>query len=72
MATKDQHAVLDVVEILTESGRWPAGTLGTIVETDDTRALVEISDERGHGLDFISLPHDAIATKPAESIRTAS
>jgi hypothetical protein len=72
MATKDQHVVLDVVELLTESGRWPAGTLGTIVETDDTRVLVEISDERGHGLDFISLPHDAIATTPAASIRAAS
>jgi hypothetical protein len=72
MATKDQHAVLDVVELLTESGRWPAGTLGTIVETDDTRVLVEIIDERGHGLDFISLPHDAIATTSVESIRAAS
>jgi hypothetical protein len=72
MATENQHAVLDVVELLTESGRWPAGTLGTVVETDGERVLVEISDERGHGLDFISLPHDAVASQPASSARAAS
>jgi hypothetical protein len=72
MAAKDQHAVLDVVELLTESGRWPAGTLGTVVEADDERVLVEIGDERGHGLDFISLPHEAVAPKPAASSRAAS
>jgi hypothetical protein len=72
MAIKHPHAVLDVVELLTESGRWPAGTLATIVETDDERVLVEISDERGHGLDFISLPHDAVATQPADRTRAAS
>lgn len=57
-ATK--HAVLDVVELLSASGRWPAGTGGTVVESDDGRALVEISDDRGHGLDFVALPHDAL------------
>ncbi len=56
-----RHAVLDVVELLTDSGRWPAGTVGTVVEADDARAMVEISDDRGHGLDFISVPHDALA-----------
>jgi hypothetical protein len=28
------------------------------------QALVEISDERGHGLDFVSRPHDALAAPP--------
>lgn len=56
-----RHAVLDVVELLADSGRWPAGTVGTVVEADAQKALVEISDARGHGLDFIALPHDALA-----------
>lgn len=56
-----QHAVLDVVALLTDSGRWPAGTVGTVIETDAERALVEISDGRGHGLDFVSMPHAALA-----------
>jgi hypothetical protein len=60
MVTKHRHAAQDVVEFLTDSGRWPAGTLGTVVEADDQRALVEISDDRGHGLDFVSLPHEAL------------
>lgn len=55
------HAVLDVVELVVDSGRWPAGTVGTVVEADPERALVEISDDRGHGLDFIAVPHDALA-----------
>jgi hypothetical protein len=56
-----RHAILDVVELLADSGRWPAGTIGTVVEADDDQALVEISDERGHALDFITVPHGALA-----------
>ena len=56
-----RHAVLDVVELIVDCGRWPAGTVGTVVEADAQRALVEISDDRGHGLDFIAVPHDALA-----------
>jgi hypothetical protein len=54
--------MLDVVELKIDSGRWPAGTIGTVVETGAENALVEISDDRGHGLDFVTLPHDALAT----------
>jgi hypothetical protein len=55
-----RHAVVDVVELAADSGRWPAGTVGTVVEADDKRALVEISDDRGHALDLIALPHGAL------------
>lgn len=73
MADK-RHAILEVVELLVDSGRWPAGTIGTVVEADDQLlALVEISDERGHALDFISVPHHALATRPGlKSERVAS
>lgn len=57
---KTRHAVLDVVELLSASGRWPVGTVGTVVDADDERALVEISDDRGHALDFVALPQDAL------------
>jgi hypothetical protein len=67
------HAVLDVLELLVESGRWPAGTIGTVVEADAERALIEISDDRGHALDFISVPQDASASRPTKpSQRVAS
>jgi len=56
-----RHSVFDLVELLTESDRWPAGTTGTAVEADDERVLVEIADERGRALDFVSLPHDQLA-----------
>jgi len=66
MADK-RHAILDVVELLVDSGRWPAGTVGTVVEADAELALVEISDDRGHALDFISLPHHALAPRPGHT-----
>ena len=71
MATK-QHQVLDVVELAVESGRWPAGTVGTVVEADDHQALVEISDDRGHALDFVALPHEALRHHGAADARIAS
>jgi len=64
--------VLDVVELLAASGRWPAGTVGTVVESDHERVLVEIGDDRGHALDFISLPHDAVTSQHAGRSRAAS
>jgi hypothetical protein len=67
-----QHAVLDVVEFVADSGRWPAGTIGTVVEADAERALVEISDDRGHALDFISVPHAALAPAGDHAQRFAS
>jgi len=67
-----QHAVLDVVEFLTTSGRWPAGTTGTVVEADERRALVEITDDRGHASDFVSLAHDKLACAEDRSARAAS
>ncbi|MHB8659981.1 MAG: hypothetical protein ACYC91_18985 [Solirubrobacteraceae bacterium] len=70
---KPRHAVLDIVELSVESGRWPAGTVGTVVEADAERLLVEISDDRGHALDFVSLPHDALSARPSQpSERVAS
>lgn len=59
--------MLDVVELLADSGRWPVGTVGTVVEADDEKALVEISDDHGHGLDFISVPHHALGPRPSRS-----
>jgi hypothetical protein len=55
------RAALDVVELLVDSGRWPAGTVGTVVEADPKALLIEISDDCGRGLDFVALPHDAVA-----------
>ena len=44
---------LDVVELRAASGRWPAGTVGTVLELLDAAALVEISNEHGHALGFL-------------------
>lgn len=52
---------LDTVELRAASGRWPARTVGTVLELHDSAALVEISDERGHALDFLTLPLDALS-----------
>jgi hypothetical protein len=56
--------LLSIVELRVESGRWPAGTLGAVVEVLDQGALVEISDERGHTLDVLALPHHVLGPIP--------
>ena len=62
--------LLDVVELRTESGRWPVGTTGTVLEVSPEGALVEIADERGHTLDLLTLPASALAIPaPAGSER---
>lgn len=53
-------AELDVVELAVQTGRWPAGTEGTVLERRDQSVLVEISDERGHTQEIISVPADAL------------
>jgi hypothetical protein len=63
---RTKHTVLDVVQLRADSGRWPAGTVGTVVEADTEQALIEISDERGHALDFISVPQEALAPTPTQ------
>ncbi len=66
------YTELDVVELLAESGRWPAGTVGTVIETSDAAALIEIADDRGHAIDFVSVSHDALASADADAARAAS
>jgi hypothetical protein len=67
--TTPRHTALEVVQLLTQSGRWPAGTVGTVLEASDTAALIEITDNRGHAIDFVSLPHDASASAGANATR---
>lgn len=53
-----KHAIKenDVVELLDPVERWAAGTSGTVVSERGEWKLVEISDERGVALDFVSVP----------------
>ena len=67
-----RHAILDVVELVDASGRWRAGTVGTVLEADDKGALVEISDYDGETLDLISVPHDKLAPAGDHADRFAS
>jgi len=67
-----RHSEHDVVRLETDSGRWPAGTIGTIVELDAGTALVEIADDHGHALDFISVPHELLAPADEHRSRAAS
>jgi hypothetical protein len=51
---------LDIVELATEVGRWPAGVRATVLEVFADAALVEIADDRGHTLETMSLPWAAL------------
>ncbi len=37
-------------------GKWPAGTEGTVVSDYGDHKMVEISDDRGVALDFVTVP----------------
>jgi hypothetical protein len=37
-------------------GKWPAGTTGTVVSDYGNHKLVEISNDRGEALDFVTVP----------------
>jgi hypothetical protein len=59
-STAHGFATLDVVELAVDSGRWPAGTSGTVLEAKEDGLLVEIDDAQGHAVDFIALPSSAL------------
>lgn len=60
---------LDVVELVVEAGRWPAGTQATVLAVFADGALVEIADERGHTLDMPTLPWSALRPIPVTEQR---
>jgi hypothetical protein len=47
---------IDVVSFKEPVGDWPAGTTGTVVMDFGSAKMVEISNERGEGLDFPVVP----------------
>jgi hypothetical protein len=69
---KGMHQILDVVELRSGAGRWPAGTTGTVVEATADGVLIEISDGLGRGLDFVTLPHSAAAPRVSRSLDRAA
>jgi len=58
----------DFVELLDETGRWPAGVRGTVVSDYGDVKLVEISDERGMALDFIQVPEARLSMVAKHSV----
>lgn len=50
----------DFVELLDAVGKWPAGTRGTVVSERDGAKLVEVADEKGVALDYLSATESAI------------
>jgi hypothetical protein len=55
--TTVRHAIRehDFVQLLDTVGRWPVGTRGTVVSERGEAKLVEIADEQGIALDYVSV-----------------
>lgn len=51
----DAVELLDAVDKVDLDGIWPAGTGGTVVSERGEWKLVEIADERGVTLDYVSV-----------------
>ena len=52
----------DIVELRRQVGSWPAGREGMVVAEKGTLKLVEIADEQGATLDFVSVPERDLKT----------
>jgi hypothetical protein len=52
----DVVELLDSVDKVEADGKWPAGTAGAVVSERGEWKLVEIADERGVTLDYVSVP----------------
>jgi hypothetical protein len=48
----------DIVKLRKQVGPWPAGREGMVVAENGSLKLVEIADEQGATIDFISVPED--------------
>lgn len=57
----DAVELLDAVGKVDLDGIWPAGTGGTVVSERGESKLVEIADERGVTLDYVSVPETRLA-----------
>jgi hypothetical protein len=53
--TKQAIGEIDVVELLDQVGKWPAGTRGTVVDEHGEWKQLEIADHQGVMLDLISV-----------------
>jgi hypothetical protein len=42
------------------AGQWPPGTMGTVVAEHSEHKLIEISNDRGEALDYISQTEDQL------------
>jgi len=62
----------DVVRFCEPIANWPAGTSGTVVDPYADAMLVEISDEWGCALDFVTAPIELLeVTHPQGRPRAA-
>ncbi len=50
----------DIVQLRQRVGRWPAGREGMVVAEKGSLKLIEIADEHGATLDFISVPAEEL------------
>jgi Domain of unknown function (DUF4926) len=56
----------DVVALRAAIGRWPAGTVGTVVSLyPDARVLLEVADPHGRTVDLVRVPTARLNAAPA-------
>lgn len=56
----DVVALTKPVDKVEGTGIWPAGTIGTVVAEHSEHKMIEISNDRGETLDFISEIEDRL------------
>jgi hypothetical protein len=59
----DAVELVDAVGKVDTDGSWPAGTIGTVVSEHGEWKLIEIADERGVALDYVSVAANRLALR---------
>jgi len=52
----DVAAFTEAIDKVEGTGKWPAGTEGTVVSDFGDHKMIEISDDQGVALDFVTVP----------------
>jgi hypothetical protein len=61
-----QDSVLSTVALTAEADGWPAGTLGTLVETFPHEGFVEVVDDSGRTRAILTVPYTALRLSDAD------
>jgi len=60
------ESLLATVELMADTEGWPAGTMGTLVETFPREGFVEVVGPDGRTLDIVTVPYATLRLRESD------